>query len=376
MAGIYLHIPFCKKRCIYCDFYSTTDSDKRSLYVEALKKELETRKDYLGNDAVETIYFGGGTPSQLKPSEVGSLITHIKSLFATTDDMEITIEANPDDIDDSYLQELCKTDVNRISIGIQSFDDKRLQFLNRRHNSRQAITAVERCRRHGLKNISIDLIYGFPDETMDAWCEDIDRAIALDVDHISAYHIIYEEGTPLHRLLKQHAICELDEDASLGQFKQLKSTLEKAGYIHYEISNFCKPGRHSRHNTAYWQDKKYLGCGPSAHSYDLTSRRWNVSDLSIYMDKVRNGGTYSTEEKLDLATKYNEYVMLSLRTMWGLRLDTISSRFGKRFLDFFMKNAQRHIDDGCLCIDNGNVRLTTKGIFVSDGVMSDLMFVE
>ena len=376
MAGIYLHIPFCKKRCIYCDFYSTTDGGRMDQYVYALKKELDSRKDYLGNDVVETIYFGGGTPSQLAPGTIGTLIHHIRERFATTDDMEITIEANPDDITDAYLQDLTMTGINRISVGVQSFDDKRLRFLNRRHDSVQAMDAIKRCRQHGLGNISIDLIYGFPGETKDAWAADIDKAVALDVEHISAYHIIYEEGTPLHRLLQQHAIAELDEEASAEQFRLLKSKLEKAGYIHYEISNFCKPGLHARHNTAYWQDKKYLGCGASAHSYDLVSRRWNVSNLYIYMDKVNNGGTYFTEERLDLATRYNEYVMLSLRTMWGLELETLGSRFGIRLLKHFLDNAQRHIDDGCLVINDGNARLTDKGLFVSDGVMSDLMYVE
>lgn len=345
-------------------------------YVAALRKELSLRHGYLDGEPVETIYFGGGTPSLIAPEDIDMMIRHIRDNFETTGKMEITLEANPDDLTEDYLTRIRQTDVNRISIGIQTFDDRRLRLLGRRNDAQQAIEAVRRCQRHRFDNISIDLIYGFPSETNAEWEKDIDTAIALNVQHISSYHIIYEEGTRLSAMLKQHKIDELDEESSILQFQTLKTRLEAAGYVHYEISNFCKPGMHSKHNTAYWQDKKYLGCGPSAHSYNRQTRQWNVSDLDTYIKEVNGNQPFYDIETLDEETRYNEFVMVSLRTMWGADLNVLEDRFGKRFLDYFNSNAAKHLRDGSLEIEGNTARLTRKGIFVSDAIMSDLMYVD
>ena len=375
MAGIYLHIPFCKRRCIYCDFYSSTDSSRAPAYINALKTELEARRDYLGNERVETIYFGGGTPSQLDASDIGGLITHIRRTFDTSDMAEITVEANPDDMTSDYLSRLREAGANRISIGVQSFDDKRLAFLRRRHDAAQACRAVEACYHNGFDNVSIDLIYGLPDESCDQWTNDLRQAVSLGVEHISAYHIIYEDGTPLTDMLGRHEIRQTNEDESVRQFETMCDILSGAGYIHYEISNFCLPGRHSRHNTAYWQNKPYLGCGASAHSYNLATRQWNVRDITAYIDGVTHEGVYYEVEQLDTATRYNEYVMVSLRTMWGADTHVIASRYGQEFADLFVTAAEKHISGGCLAVEGTIFRLTRHGILLSDRVISDLMCV-
>lgn len=264
MAGIYIHIPFCKTRCIYCDFYSTTRSELKSQYIRALCRELTERKEYLKGEAVETIYFGGGTPSQLSEEDFKEVFKTIEQVYGTRKATEVTLEANPDDLTEEYTQMLRTLPFNRISMGIQTFDDATLRLLNRRHNAAQAIEAVQRCRQAGFQNISIDLIYGLPGENDQRWAQDLQQAVSLNVEHISAYHLIYEEGTPLYKMLQQHSVSQVDEDSSLNFFSTLIDTLSAAGYEHYEISNFCKPEMYSRHNTSYWQGIPYLGCGPSA----------------------------------------------------------------------------------------------------------------
>lgn len=376
MAGIYIHIPFCKKRCIYCDFYSTTMHQLQGQYIEALKKEIAERSGYADREPVETIYFGGGTPSQLAPDTIDEIIGHIRHIFSITDNPEITIEANPDDLNDNFLEGLRHTDVNRISIGIQTFDDRRLQFLNRRHTAEQAVNAVQRCQDYGYGNISIDLIYGFPEETLGSWTRDIETAISLNVTHISAYHLIYEEGTRLYEMLKRHYVSEISEDLSVEQFTTLMTRLKEAGFEHYEISNFCKPGYCSRHNSSYWLDKKYIGCGPSAHSYNKVNRQWNIADLKQYIDRVMNGRKYYETEELDMHTRYNDYVMTSLRTAWGAKLSTLEQKFGSEMLEYFMKNAEPNIRYGNLIKDNDTIRLSENGIFISDSIMSDLMWTD
>lgn len=375
MAGIYIHIPFCKTRCAYCDFYSTTSDELKQRYVRALCRELELRRYYLQGAPIRTIYIGGGTPSQLDEKELDMLFHTLEAIYGLQAAEEITIEANPDDLTDSYVNVLQRFPINRISIGIQTFDDPTLKLLNRRHTARQAIEAVERCRQAGFDNIGIDLIYGLPGETDRQWKHDLRQALALQPEHISAYHLTYEEGTPLYKLLQSHRIHEVDEDSSLRFFTTLMDTLAAAGYEHYEISNFCKPGRQAQHNSAYWQGITYLGCGPSAHSYNTDSREWNEPSLKAYIHALERGERFFHGERLDNRARYNEYVMTSLRTRRGASPDKIAAQFGKELQQYFLTNMQPYLTAGKLQQENDRVRLTRQGLFVSDGIISDLMYV-
>ena len=376
MAGIYLHIPFCKTRCIYCDFYSTTRSELITRYIHALCNELEMRKEYLKEEKIETVYFGGGTPSQLGEEDFQQIFKAIQKHYGLEDCREITLEANPDDLSKEYLQMLSALPFNRISMGIQTFDDATLKLLKRRHNARTATEAVRRCREAGYQNISIDLIYGLPGETKERWEKDLRQAISLNVEHISAYHLIYEEGTPLYKMLQQHSVSQVDEDSSLNFFSTLIDTLSAAGYEHYEISNFCKPGMYSRHNTSYWQGIPYLGCGPSAHSFDGDSREWNVASLNQYLSSVEQGQRLHETEQLDTRTRYNEYIITGLRTMWGISTEELKSKFGDRLWEYCSEQAKPYLENGKLKLHNDRLKLTKEGIFVSDGIMSDLLEIE
>lgn len=376
MAGIYIHIPFCKTRCIYCDFYSTTRSELKSRYIHALCKELRMRKEYLRGEPVETIYFGGGTPSQLAEEDFREVFKTIQEYYGMEHCQEITLETNPDDLTEEYVTMLRQLPFNRISMGIQTFDDSTLKLLNRRHNAAQAVNAVHHCRRAGFNNISIDLIYGLPGETDKRWKSDLQQAIILNVEHISAYHLTYEEGTRIYELLQTHRIREVDEESSVRFFSTLIDTLGSAGYEHYEISNFCRSGMYSRHNTSYWRGVPYLGCGPSAHSFNTNTREWNVSSLEDYIHSIENNHRRFESEYLDLVTRYNECIMTSIRTQWGLSLNEIEQNFGKELWKYCMDMALPHLNSGKLEMHNDRLRLTRKGIFVSDGIMSDLMFVE
>lgn len=376
MAGIYIHIPFCKRRCIYCDFFSTTQSEKKSEYVHALVRELEIRKDYLDNEEIETIYLGGGTPSQLSQEELEEIFAHIYKVYKVTPDAEITLEANPDDLTPEYVSMLRGLPINRISMGIQTFQEETLKLLHRRHTAQQAIEAFKRCREAGFQNISIDLMYGLPGETLETWEQDLQQAIALHPEHISAYHLIYEEGTTLWNLREQNKVEEAEEELSLTLFKTLIERLTKAGYQHYEISNFCLPGLHSRHNSSYWTGKKYLGCGPSAHSFDGTSRQWNVSSLDKYLEGIRTGQLDFEIEDLDLYTRYNDFVITSIRTCWGMPLSQLRTNYGENLYNYCLRMAKPHIQQGVLEIKEDTLKLTSEGIFISDGIMSDLLWIE
>ena len=375
MAGIYIHIPFCKRRCIYCDFFSTTQSEKKSAYVRALCRELEMRRDYVGGEEIETIYLGGGTPSQLTKEELKEIFASIYHIYKVKEDAEITLEANPDDLTPEYVAMLCQLPVNRISMGIQTFQEETLKLLHRRHTATQAIEAFRRCREAGFQNISIDLMYGLPGETLETWKEDLRQAINLRPEHISAYHLIYEEDTALWRLREQHCVEEADEELSVSLFTTLIDRLTEAGYQHYEISNFSLPDLHSRHNSSYWTGKKYLGCGPSAHSFNGVSRQWNVASLEGYIKGVEEGVLDYEVEELDLYTRYNDFVLTSIRTAWGMPLSKLRLEFGEDLYSYCMRMAKPHVDQGVLENREGVLRLTRKGIFVSDGIMSDLMWV-
>lgn len=376
MAGIYLHIPFCKRRCIYCDFFSTTQSERKTAYVHTLCNELEMRKEYLEGENIETIYLGGGTPSQLDKEDFEFIFSYIYKNYSISDTPEITLETNPDDLTPEYIAMLRTLPFNRLSMGIQTFNESILKLLQRRHSARQAIEAFQNCRVAGFQNISIDLMYGLPGETLASWKEDLKQAVDLHPEHISAYHLIYEEGTALWRLREQHKVEEADEDLSVSLFCALIDRLSAAGYEHYEISNFCLPNLHSRHNSSYWMEKKYLGCGPSAHSYNGISRQWNVASLDEYMEGISVGTPVFEIEELDLYTRYNDFVITRIRTKWGMPLSKLRNEFGEELYDYCLRMAGPHLNQGTLELVNDVLRLTRKGIFISDGIMSDMLWTD
>lgn len=376
MAGIYLHIPFCKRRCIYCDFFSTTQSDRKPAYIQALGKELELRSNYLEGEPVETIYFGGGTPSQLQKEDFESLFSILYKVYPVSPEAEITLEANPDDLTPEYIRMLRTLPFNRISMGIQTFNDRTLKILHRRHTAQQAIEAFEHCRKAGFQNISIDLMYGLPGETTDSWEADLQQAISMHPEHISAYHLIYEENTPLWKLREQHQVEEVEEELSLSFFNMLIQRLKEKGYEHYEISNFCLPGFHSRHNSSYWTGIKYLGCGASAHSYNGTSRQWNIASLDKYIQGINNKKPEYEIEELNLYTRYNDFVITTIRTSWGMPLSKLKADFGNALYEYCLQMAAPHLKEEKLAITNNMLHLTESGIFISDGIMSDMLWVE
>lgn len=375
MAGIYLHIPFCKKRCIYCDFFSTTRKEQKTAYIRALCHELTNRKDYLKGEPIETIYLGGGTPSQLAKEDFEAIFSHIYKVYKVTPNAEITLEANPDDLTSEYISMLRTFPFNRISMGIQTFQETTLKQLQRRHTADQAIRAFQGCRTAGFQNISIDLMYGLPGETLTSWKKDLKQALSLHPEHISAYHLIYEEGTPLWKLREQHKVEEADEDLSVSLFGTLIDELTTAGYEHYEISNFCRPGKYSRHNTSYWRGIPYLGCGPSAHSFNGTTREWNVSSIDLYIKGIEGNQRDFETENLDQTTRYNEFIITTIRTVWGTPIEKLKQEFGNELWEYCRKMSAPYLENGKLEIHEGALRLTREGIFISDSIMSDLLWV-
>ena len=376
MAGIYLHIPFCKRRCIYCDFYSTTMDGRKDEYISALCHELSMRQHYLEDERIKTIYWGGGTPSQLEERHFRTVFDTLARHYELQPDAEITLEANPDDLTPAYIHMLRRLPFNRISIGIQTFDDETLRLLHRRHTAAQAIDAVRRCQDTGFENISIDLMYGLPKESLQSWEHDLCQAIDLHVQHLSAYHLIYEEGTELWRLRRQHRVEEVDEDSSLAFFNLLMDKMKQAGFEHYEISNFALPRRYSRHNSSYWDGTKYMGCGAAAHSFNGVSRQWNIASLELYIKGIREGTIPAEVEQLDVHTRYNDRIITAIRTSKGLLLPALEKEFGKELHDFCLRNARHYLTQGKLTIENDWLRLTRAGIFISDGIMSDLLWVD
>lgn len=375
MAGIYIHIPFCKSRCIYCDFFTSTNEVEMDNYVRTLCKEINDRKNELTHDYVNTIYFGGGTPSRLQRNHFEYIFDAIYANYTLVEELEITIEANPDDLSPDYVDMLHDLPFNRISIGIQSFDDEELKFLSRRHDAKDAIEAVKYCQEKGFLNISIDLMYGLPKQTLAIWQRNLQQALALNIQHVSAYHLIYEEKTRLYSLLQAGKVNPVDEDSSLEMFEVLIDTFTKAGFEHYEISAFAKPGFISQHNSSYWTGQKYLGFGPSAHSFDGEHRWWNVSSLTKYTAGINSSKPDIEMENIDTTAMYNEYIITGLRTVWGIDLEVLKTKFGNELYDYFLLNAQRYFNLNYLKRENTNVALTHKGIFISDGIMSDLMKV-
>lgn len=374
MAGIYIHIPFCKSRCIYCGFYSTTLLDLRKKYINAVCREMELRKNYI-REPFSTIYLGGGTPSLLDEAELTKLFLYINNVYDVDRNAEITMECNPDDITPEFTNMLSRLPINRVSMGAQTFADSRLRLLHRRHNSDEVKHAVKLLREAGIKNISIDLMFEFPDESLSQWKEDISAALALNVEHISAYSLMYEEDTPLWKMLDTGKVKEIDEELSLTMFKELVCQLTDAGYEHYEISNFARPGYRSRHNSSYWHQVPYIGLGAAAHSFDLNSRQWNVADLKLYIEEINNGIIPMEREELDNDTTFNDIITTALRTSDGIDLNAMETRLGKRYRNTLISAAGKHIEQGLLEIRHDRLRLTFEGIFISDMVMSDLMIV-
>ena len=381
MNGLYIHVPFCQKRCIYCDFYSTTCGEvEKSQYVQALGHEIELRADYLPSRTLHTIYIGGGTPSQLSPDELEEIFNTISRTFQIAEDAEITLEANPDDVTEDFASALRELPVNRVSMGVQTFDDHLLLLLNRRHTAKEALTAVERLIRNGIQNISLDLIYGLPQQTLEQWKYDVSEALQLPIRHLSAYALIYEKGTPLFRMREEGIIKETDEDISVEMFRILMDTTEKAGMEHYEISNFAYPGWRARHNSGYWQNMYYLGCGPAAHSYNGKSRQWNSADLEKYLAAQGNvaDANLVEQENLSQEMKFNETILKSIRTSDGLNLAQLKNDFGDTRTKQLLSTAKKYLDKRLLSLDRKHniLRLTRNGIFVSDGIMSDLMEID
>lgn len=374
-VGIYIHIPFCKSRCIYCGFYSTTNKELKERYVDALIREIHMRKDdfarlgtSLSPSSTSTVYFGGGTPSSLSVCDIERIVGALESTFNGTPS-EVTLEMNPDDVTKDYIKAVRQMGINRISMGIQTFDDSRLQFIRRRHNASQAEKAVMTIREEGIHNVSIDLMFGFPNQTMDKWVTDIDKAIALHPTHISAYSLMYEEGTPLFRMLQKGEINQIDDETSLAMYTELINRLTANGYEHYEISNFAMPDYRSVHNSSYWHDTPYLGFGAAAHSYNKDTRSWNIPDLKKYIESIESGVLPSESEVIDADTHYNDLITTALRTREGLNLDDLP----QKYREYALVNARKSISEHLLEATDSHIRLTREGLFVSDMVMSELI---
>ena len=371
MAGIYIHIPFCKQRCLYCAFYSSTLHSKQQEYCDALCREIIMRRNYIIG-IIDTVYFGGGTPSTLTREQLQKILGTIKENYRLSPSAEITIEANPDDLTPEYLATLRSLSFNRLSMGIQSFDDAQLKAIGRRHTAERARQAVKDARTAGFENISIDLMFALPSSTSAQWQESIKQAIELRPTHISAYNLTYEEETPLYRALQQGKIEAVDEEENLKQFEILIEQLAAAGYRHYEISNFALPGYESRHNSSYWHDIPYLGCGAAAHSYNGESRSWNISDIKTYIESINSGAPFSEVEQLTTAEQYNDAILTRLRTADGVPSDWMRKKFGDKLTDYMFRNAAPHIAAGRLKEDNGILSLTREGLFISDAIIRDL----
>jgi oxygen-independent coproporphyrinogen III oxidase len=374
MSGIYIHIPFCKQACHYCDFHFSTSMKKKDEMIMALAKEIQMRKNEFGNEEVHTLYFGGGTPSILNTSEIIFLIDVVYKNYNVSINPEITLEANPDDLSKTKIIELSNTPINRLSIGIQSFFEDDLQLMNRAHNSAEAKKCLEDAIVY-FNNISIDLIYGMPAMGNEKWIQNIETALSFNVPHISSYALTVEPKTALKKLIDTGKILAPKDEVASTHFDILVQKLEEKGFIHYELSNFGKENYFSKNNSAYWLGKKYIGIGPSAHSYDGNNRSWNVSNNALYVNSLQTNKLPSETEKLTTTDRYNEYIMTGLRTIWGVSLVKIKTDFGADYLTYLLKNAQKHIDAEKLVLNDNVLKTTRKGKFFSDGIASDLFYL-
>jgi oxygen-independent coproporphyrinogen-3 oxidase len=374
MSGIYIHIPFCKQACHYCDFHFSTSMKKKDDMVLALAKEIVMRKNEFSTEIIETIYFGGGTPSVLTTDEINFLINTVYDNYNVADNPEITLEANPDDLSTERIIELSKSPINRLSIGIQSFYEEDLKMMNRAHNSAEAINCLREATKY-FDNISLDLIYGIPGLTDEMWKQNIETALSFGIPHISSYALTVEPKTALKKLIDTGKIAEPQDEVASNHFMILVETLQKNGFIHYELSNFGKENYFSKNNSAYWLGKKYIGIGPSAHSYDGEKRGWNIANNSLYLKSIQNDELPIETETLTISDRYNEYIMTGLRTIWGVSLERIETEFGLEYLNYLQKQSHKFLNDGLLSIENNILKPTAKGKFLTDGIASDLFYL-
>ena len=374
MSGIYLHIPFCKQACHYCDFHFSTSMGKKPAMVSAMQKELILRKGEFADEVVGTLYFGGGTPSVLTADELQLLIGTVYNHYKVSDAPEITLEANPDDLSLEKIKALAESPINRLSIGIQSFFEEDLKLMNRAHNAKEAEACIQEAKEY-FDNISIDLIYGLPEMSNARWKQNIEKALSFKIPHISSYALTVEPNTALARFIKKGLVENVDDRVAEEHFHILSETLEAAGFESYEISNFGKPGYFSRNNTAYWQQKKYIGVGPSAHSYDGIRRGWNVNNNPKYLKAIQSGELPMETEFLSEADKYNEYVMTGLRTIWGVSLSKIESEYGKIYGEYLLTQAEKYLEEHLLYLDGDLLLTTKKGRFLADGIAADLFML-
>jgi len=373
MAGIYVHIPFCRKFCHYCDFYHVISEGDHTPYIEALLKEADIRKDYLGSDIISSLYLGGGTPSVFSVGELDKILSFLRKNYAIDKDCEITIELNPDDISRNYVKGLKQLDINRLSLGIQSWRDEDLKMLNRRHDSKQVSEALKIFENEGFDNVSADLIYGLPGMNVKDLEDNLKKTFSYNVKHLSAYHLTIEEGTVFYRMKEKGKLEETDEEESVAEFNRLIEITEEEGFIHYEISNFGKEGYFSVHNTNYWKQIPYIGLGPSAHSFNRYSRQWNVSDLKNYIKAVNNNKPFYEKEEIDLKTKFNEYILTSLRTMWGIDLEYVENTFEKEGYDYIINLSGKFINYGLMEQKEKALMLTNQGKMISDNIISEFI---
>ena len=373
MLGIYIHIPFCKKSCHYCNFHFSTSLKNKEDMIKAINKEIY-QKAILNNDKVSTIYFGGGTPSILYVKEINLIIENIYKNFNVGKNIEITIEANPDDLSKHKLNDLSKTKINRISIGVQSFIDKELKIMNRVHDSKKAIKSIEMAKKY-FNNISVDLLYGVPDSSIKSWNYNLDTISSFNINHISAYALTVEPKTALESFINKSILSMPDEDLVYSQYQLINEKLSSKNFINYEVCSFAQKDFFSKNNSAYWLRKKYIGIGPSAHSFDGESRSWNISNNKKYIDQIRDGDNYYKKENLTKVDQYNEYIMTGLRTIWGVSVKHIESNFNVRFKNYFLKKIKSHIAKKNVYKEDDLYLTTQSGRFLADGIASDLFLV-
>ena len=375
MAGIYIHVPFCRKKCSYCDFYSVGEGKMDSHFADWVLKELKLRNNSISDRTIKTVYFGGGTPSLLPTDNIKRIISGLGDFFTVDPNAEITIEVNPDDVTLELAEKYQAIGINRVSIGVQSFNNDELIFLGRRHDVSKAVEAIRTFRKAGITNICIDLIYGLPNSTLKSWEQSLSVALELDIQHLSCYHLTYEEGTPLTRRVAKGAVTPLDEDLSRNQFDLLREMSHESGYVHYEISNLAKPGYISKHNSGYWLSEEYLGLGPSAHSFNGSMRWWNPSSITGWQKGVDSGEFPVNMEVIDSVTRFNELLITRLRTMWGVNLDEVANGFSIEIYNHLRKKIIPFIGSSKLVMENNTIKIPPKHYFVSDSIVNELIIV-
>lgn len=373
MSGIYIHIPFCKQACNYCDFHFSTSLQNKEALVKSIVSELDLRREYLQDKSIETIYFGGGTPSLLSEKEAFLILEKIYKLYNVSNDAEITVECNPDDLSDEKLKELKRLEVNRLSIGLQSFNEEELVWMNRAHTAKESESSVKRAQDRGFDNITIDLIYGSKFSNLSSWKKTLAKAVSLEVKHISSYNLTIEEKTKLGHDFKAKKEAAIDDEASSDMFLEMIDHLEKNDFIHYEISNFGKEGFFSIHNSNYWKGRHYIGLGPSAHSFDGVSRQWNIANNNAYIKRIADNTTdYFEKEILTETERFNEYILTSLRTIWGVDLNFLKASFNSDFIKLFLKQVENYISNGTIVVNKDTYTLTEKGKLLADKIASEL----